>query len=105
MASHPVWDEWIEIFVHHCLCSLRLSLIPFGMSGLKYDIQLTKANGDVGLIPFGMSGLKFAVASVSGLRYGLIPFGMSGLKYIRYTSFVFVWNWSHPVWDEWIEIG
>ena len=33
--SHPVWDEWIEINSNFRKRNFILSLIPFGMSGLK----------------------------------------------------------------------
>ena len=56
--SHPVWDEWIEIIYFGWRFGNWSGLIPFGMSGLKYsntvpDLQILR------LIPFGMSGLKY----------------------------------------------
>ena len=78
--SHPVWDEWIEIFLNGTNRYFVHGLIPFGMSGLKYWMCLSTW-GRVGLIPFGMSGLKYELNSFNLIHtYSLIPFGMSGLK-------------------------
>ena len=34
--SHPAWDEWIEIFQAPGASKEARSLIPLGMSGLKF---------------------------------------------------------------------
>ena len=87
--SHPAWDEWIEIL--HPFLRLRASdrLIPLGMSGLKLIIHLISFFY-LRLIPLGMSGLKWPkrFCKSSGVRR-LIPLGMSGLKSLylsRYSS-------------------
>ena len=36
--SHPAWDEWIEIQYRHPFFNFVSSLIPLGMSGLKWII-------------------------------------------------------------------
>ncbi len=51
-----------------------------------------------------MSGLKSAMVQGRMNDFGLIPLGMSGLK-SGTIVFAGLAYWSHPAWDEWIEIG
>ena len=43
--SHPVWDEWIEISISSSEKKEHTRLIPFGMSGLKFEYYQNGHNG------------------------------------------------------------
>ena len=102
--SHPVWDEWIEISIFTMKKSKRQQSHPVWDEWIEIFLNGTNRYFVHGLIPFGMSGLKYWMCLSTWGRVGLIPFGMSGLKSIEDPS-ESIEQLSHPVWDEWIEIG